>query len=120
MRTCDSPSPKYGGMECEMRDGQGMVEEQTRMCKSHRCPIHGGYGDWSKYSTCDKSCGGGLQYKHRCCIAPFPSHGGNDCSELGPAVEAEYATLCHALFTEDTANGVTGERVPRNVVVAFR
>jgi len=88
-RSCDHPAPKNGGKECAMKGGNGMKEIEIKNCMANKCPINGGYGDWSKYSKCSKICGGGLQYRNRCCINPFPSNGGDDCSELGPSVEAQ-------------------------------
>jgi len=88
-RKCDHPAPKNGGKECKMGKSHGMMEEEMRKCSNDKCPINGGYGDWSAFSKCTKTCGGGLHYKHRCCINPYPKHGGDDCSELGAPVEAD-------------------------------
>ena len=50
--------------------------------------VDGGYGQWSKYSACTKSCGGGSKVRQRECNNPKPENGGKDCSLLGPGVES--------------------------------
>merc|ERR1712055_924480 len=43
----------------------------------YKTPVHGG---WSEWSSCSKSCGGGL--KKRRCTNPKPANGGRDCIAL--------------------------------------
>ena len=38
-------------------------------------PVNGG---WSAYTTCSKTCGGGIQT--RTCTNPLPAHGGSSCA----------------------------------------
>ena len=40
---------------------------------------HGGWGEWSSWSVCNKICNGGIQYTERRCDNPTPSHGGDYC-----------------------------------------
>ncbi|XP_065068403.1 coadhesin-like [Rhopilema esculentum] len=49
--------------------------------------INGGYTEWSEWSHCCRSCGGGSKVRVRSCTNPAPSLDGNDCSQLGPAIE---------------------------------
>lgn len=49
--------------------------------------IDGGYSEWSKFSECNASCGGGIMVRKRSCNNPDPQHGGKDCKGLGTAVE---------------------------------
>ena len=49
---------------------------------------NGGYGQWSGYGTCSKSCGGGIRLRSRQCNNPTPKNGGDDCEKLGPAKES--------------------------------
>ena len=42
-------------------------------------PVHGGWNNWSPFSTCSVSCGGGSQSSFRSCINPVPQFGGNAC-----------------------------------------
>ena len=50
--------------------------------------VNGGYGKWSNFTSCTKSCGGGVQYRNRSCNKPVPMYGGNNCSLLGNASES--------------------------------
>ena len=58
---------------------------------SHVSDIDGGYTEWSKWSECDVSCGGGVQRRERSCTNPSPSGEGKDCKtqELGPESETQ-------------------------------
>lgn len=44
--------------------------------------VDGGFSDWSEFSKCTKSCGGGVQSRNRKCTNPVPSHGGSACDGL--------------------------------------
>jgi hypothetical protein len=72
-RTCTNPAPEYGGAAC---DGQTFDAQQ---CNEHACPINGGFTEWSSWSACSLSCGGGSQDKTRTCTNPAPQHGGSEC-----------------------------------------
>ena len=47
--------------------------------------IDGNYTEWTEWSECSASCGGGSHQRTRQCTRPPPKHGGLDCNELGPA-----------------------------------
>ena len=49
----------------------------------------GGYSDWSDWSTCDVTCGGGLMQRYRSCNSPAPSNGGRDCAAIGLGASME-------------------------------
>ena len=53
--------------ECVPRDNRGLK------------PIQGGWGAWSSYSHCSRTCGGGIQESHRECNNPVPQNGGKYC-----------------------------------------
>ncbi|XP_078354720.1 uncharacterized protein LOC144639299 isoform X1 [Oculina patagonica] len=78
-RTCSNPPPYNGGKDCSELGPAKKTEE----CNTNKCPIDGGYTDWSA-SECSVTCGGGTQKLTRTCTNPPPSNGGKDCSELGP------------------------------------
>ena len=42
-------------------------------------PINGKFGEWSDYSKCSETCGGGIQNRTRKCDNPAPANGGADC-----------------------------------------
>ena len=52
-------------------------------------PVNGGYTEWSGYSECSVTCGGGVRERTRECTNPAPENNGKDCEELGPAKESE-------------------------------
>ena len=43
--------------------------------------VSGNYTEWSQWSVCDKTCGGGQQVKTRVCIGA--RNGGLTCAQLG-------------------------------------
>ncbi|KAM7440695.1 hypothetical protein ABFA07_010097 [Porites harrisoni] len=75
-RTCTKPPPSNGGKPCtgSSRDSQA--------CNRHYCPVNGGWSDWSRWSSCTKSCGAGSQERSRTCTRPPPSYGGKTCVGL--------------------------------------
>ncbi|KAM9391509.1 A disintegrin and metalloproteinase with thrombospondin motifs 13 [Pholidichthys leucotaenia] len=57
---------------------------------SSQVKVHGSWSSWSEYSSCSRTCGGGVTFRTRQCNNPRPAFGGTDCD--GPDIEAE---LCH-------------------------
>ncbi|KAM8844389.1 properdin-like isoform 2-T2 [Spinachia spinachia] len=47
------------------------------------CPVDGGWGSWSPFSSCPVTCGVGLQESLRRCDSPAPKHGGWPCPGEG-------------------------------------
>lgn len=58
--------------------------------------VNGGYSEWSVWTQCTKSCGGGNQIRTRNCTSPIPIDGGLDCSDLGVGGDEE-SKQCNAL-----------------------
>ena len=84
-RTCTNPKPAYGGTDCS---SIGAFKE-VKKCDMKPCPVNGGLSNWSSWSKCSKTCGGGTQKRNRACTSPAPAHGGKDCSALGAAEESK-------------------------------
>jgi hypothetical protein len=64
-------APRNGGTECPP-----LREEST--CNTQACPIDCQMGEWSEWSACNKSCGGGVQMRNRPVLVE-PAQGGNSC-----------------------------------------
>ncbi|KAK3562031.1 hypothetical protein QTP86_024784, partial [Hemibagrus guttatus] len=41
--------------------------------------LNGGWGPWSEWSSCSRTCGAGVQNSHRDCVNPTPKNGGRYC-----------------------------------------
>ncbi|XP_067655971.1 coadhesin-like [Haliotis asinina] len=89
-RTCDSPKPQNGGLNCQGSHS----EEKTSPCEIPPCPddiVNGTYGEWSSWvqDLCVDTCGVKVQTvlrRNRSCDNPAPRNGGLPCE--GPSVEA--------------------------------
>ncbi|XP_065187399.1 SCO-spondin-like isoform X2 [Sycon ciliatum] len=82
-RSCTQPEPLYGGNQC---DGDAAELEQ---CQQSPCPVDGEYTEWSTWTECTKSCGGGERMRSRACTDPEPQHGGQGCDRLGANAEQQ-------------------------------
>ncbi|KAL4219909.1 hypothetical protein ACF0H5_020321 [Mactra antiquata] len=72
-RSCTNPAPSGGGADCS-----GSTT-QSQNCNTHSCPIDGGWGGYSGWGACTRTCGTGTQSRSRSCNNPTPQHGGADC-----------------------------------------
>ncbi|XP_044187663.1 properdin-like isoform X1 [Thunnus albacares] len=85
-RSCSNPAPSSSppGRHCQGDDSQ------TENCNHlPHCPVDGGWGSWSSFSSCPVTCGVGLQVSVRRCDRPAPKHGGRPCTG-----KARQTTVC--------------------------
>lgn len=54
---------------------------ESRPCNYQECPVHCKVSDWSNWSECDETCGGGVQIRSRE-ILQFPNSTGTACPVL--------------------------------------
>jgi len=83
-RKCNNPPPSNGGEKCI---GSSL---EYGDCNEHRCPVNGGFTEWSEWSDCSQSCGAGVRSKTRTCDNPKPEFGGKSCQ--GEYKETEYCS----------------------------
>ncbi|XP_054845182.1 A disintegrin and metalloproteinase with thrombospondin motifs 20 [Eublepharis macularius] len=69
--------PLADGTECGHR-----MHCRHGICVSkemERAPVDGEWGSWGPYSSCTRTCGGGIKSTTRLCNRPEPKHGGKYC-----------------------------------------
>lgn len=62
--------------------------DKHHWCQNKECvpidevptPVDGGWGNWSDYSECSRSCDAGVSVQTRLCDNPPPAHGGSFCT----------------------------------------
>ncbi|EDO41039.1 predicted protein, partial [Nematostella vectensis] len=77
-RSCTNPEPSNGGRDC-LHLGES---EETEACNKDACPepaVDGGWSDWTKWTACTVTCGGGTRVRERSCTNPAPQGKGKHC-----------------------------------------
>ena len=63
------------------------------------------WGDWSAWSNCTETCGGGEQTRNRTCDSPEPNAVGDNCTVNGNHADSETATqLCNVHVCPEASN----------------
>ena len=75
----------FGGRNCSDLGSDFEISS----CNAQPCPIDGGYGAWSEFEPCSRTCDGGRLVRRRYCINPEPRFGGRNCDHLGNSVNAK-------------------------------
>ncbi|XP_058247016.1 adhesion G protein-coupled receptor B1 isoform X11 [Hemibagrus wyckioides] len=114
-RTRECNGPSYGGSECQ---GEWL---QRRDCFLRECPVDGQWQQWSTWSSCTKTCGGGSQQRQRVCYGPF--FAGEPCP--GDRVEIQRCNekRCpepHEICDEENFSNVVWKRTPAGDTAAVR
>ncbi|KAJ8042331.1 Hemicentin-1 [Holothuria leucospilota] len=78
-RSCTNPRPGPTGLDCPSKD----PISQWQRCNQQPCPVHGRWAQWSNWTQCSMTCGGGLRWRARNCSSPSPQWGGNECKGKG-------------------------------------
>jgi len=82
--------------------GCGGAVQEMGDCTARPCPvIDCGWSEWSAWSTCTASCGGGMQSRHRR-VAVRPSPGGAPCTPRSKSEITECATQSCTTCTDGT------------------
>ncbi|XP_066538805.1 adhesion G protein-coupled receptor B1 isoform X1 [Hoplias malabaricus] len=113
MRECNGPS--HGGSECQ---GEWL---QTRDCFLRECPVDGRWQQWTSWSSCTKTCGGGSQQRQRVCYGPF--FGGESCPGDREEVRRCNEKRCpepHEICDEENFSNVVWKRTPAGDTAAVR
>ncbi|XP_053396764.1 SCO-spondin-like isoform X2 [Mercenaria mercenaria] len=94
-RSCDSPAPQNGGTACLATNGETvLIETRTVPCFITACPVDGGYTDWSAWTACTKTCGGGSRGRSRTCTNPTPQNDGLPCNGSSSQTEDCNTNTC--------------------------
>ncbi|XP_039591708.1 hemicentin-1 isoform X2 [Polypterus senegalus] len=87
-RTCTSPSPQYGGRQCEGND------VHIDFCNNEPCPTHGNWGPWNSWGSCSRTCNGGQMRRYRTCDNPRPANGGRACAGADTQIQRCNTDIC--------------------------
>ncbi|XP_065567127.1 A disintegrin and metalloproteinase with thrombospondin motifs 9-like isoform X4 [Artemia franciscana] len=73
--------PWADGTECGGNKKKYCIKGEcvSRNSMKNTKPVDGGWGPWQEWSSCSRTCGGGIQKRERFCNFPTPVHGGNYC-----------------------------------------
>ncbi|XP_043922260.1 SCO-spondin-like [Protopterus annectens] len=80
-RFCTNPAPSGYGLPCIG------TNQEEQLCDIQPCSRSGNWSDWSAWTTCSRTCGGGIQTRSRACDNPPPERQGDFCE--GPSTEVQ-------------------------------
>ncbi|CAC5422953.1 Neurotrypsin,Scavenger receptor cysteine-rich type 1 protein M130,Deleted in malignant brain tumors 1 protein,Thrombospondin-1,Mucin-like protein,Adhesion G protein-coupled receptor B1,Scavenger receptor cysteine-rich type 1 protein M160,Hemicentin-1,Thrombospondin-2 [Mytilus coruscus] len=100
-RKCNAPTPSNGGLYCN-----GTTIE-SRPCNNIFCEIHGQWGQWQEWDSCNTTCGHGFKNRSRTCDSPYPMFGGSECIGLDFDIHICFQDTCSGAqqqIKEDASN----------------
>ena len=88
MKLCNFQVPSFRssvvGHSCnlkELREGLDVnLSDHYCVSLSGAGDVDGGFSEWSSWTQCSKSCGGGVKVRERSCTNPPPKGNGQKCS----------------------------------------
>lgn len=88
-----------GGVQSRQRDCIGSecggycegMKSETQACNIECCPVNGTWSDWSGWSLCPVTCGGGAQSRQRDCIG---SECGGHCEGMDSEIQTCNTECC--------------------------
>ncbi|XP_072234960.1 SCO-spondin [Leuresthes tenuis] len=110
-RFCSSPQQSGNGLPCV-----GPYRED-QVCMTAACDRDGGWSQWSNWTGCTKSCGGGIQSRKRDCDSPMPEGEGRYCEGLGTEVRAcntDHCPVAPCSLVPGTVFSSCGPSCPRS------
>ncbi|KAK3550975.1 hypothetical protein QTP70_011460 [Hemibagrus guttatus] len=99
-RFCSNPERAGAGLPCLGPDRQDQVCVQTA------CSRNGGWSEWTSWTECTKSCGGGLRSRRRECANPATEGDGDFCEGLKTELVACNAERCPVPQCSDISGAV--------------
>lgn len=88
VRSCNNPSPAYGGKECPD------TSYTLQSCNLRHCPVDGEWNAWTGWSACSVTCGSGRETRTRHCNNPAPEYGGKMCPGNTTESKSCYPAYC--------------------------
>jgi len=84
----------------------GQCTKQDKcLCKLAVTPVNGGWGHFSPWPSCSKSCDGGVSVQTRKCDSPRPAFGGKACVGSAKNTKPCNAHVCNCPTCKVTAAG---------------
>ncbi|XP_031549934.1 A disintegrin and metalloproteinase with thrombospondin motifs adt-2-like [Actinia tenebrosa] len=98
---------KLYGAKCPEYNKEVYVDKEiTKPCENKdKCVVDGGWSDFSHWSDCTKTCGGGTKERTRSCTNPAPSFDGKDCEGVAKETKACNSEPCRPRLSYLTSNG---------------
>nr|XP_023660300.1 SCO-spondin [Paramormyrops kingsleyae] len=110
-RFCSSPPRSGRGLPCLGPD------RQDQLCVQATCDRDGGWGEWTPWTECTKSCGGGMQSRQRECDSPTPEGKGDFCEGPGSEIQScntDHCPVAPCTEVPGTAFSSCGPSCPRS------